>query len=151
MAKFFRNLFPIAYHHVLHADTEEKVSPAASMDFQEDYKRCLIHSYDNLFPFGDIPRLLARAVDRSLTASNMFVVALERGAEVLSSVDHLDEINFEPKCTSHSLKMNFCQDCNGAQQRVKSCRGYCLNVMRWVLAAAIFPWDCILIGPPFVN
>lgn len=131
MLNFFKNLFPIAYHHVLYPDNEEKSSPAASMDFQEDYKRCLVHSFDNLMaPFGDTPRKLVRSIERSLTTSNMFVMALERGAEVLSSVDQLDEINFEAKCSSHLLKMNFCQDCNGVQQKVKSCRGYCLNVMR---------------------
>lgn len=128
----------MAYHHTLYAD--DKASPAASMDFNEDYKRCLVHSYDNLFPFGDIPRILARSVDRSLTASNMFVVALERGAEVLASVDQLDEINFEPKCSSHLLKMNYCQECNGAQ-KVKSCRGYCLNVMRGCLTQHVGSLD----------
>lgn len=138
MGTFFRNLFPVAYHHTLYAD--DKSSPAASMDFNEDYKRCLVHSYDNLFPFGDIPRILARSVDRSLTASNMFVVALERGAEVLASVDQLDEINFEPKCSSHLLKMNYCQECNGAQ-KVKSCRGYCLNVMRGCLTQHVGSLD----------
>lgn len=129
MNNFFRNLFPVSYHHVLYGDMGDKQSPSESKDFHEDYKRCLSHSYDQLYPFGDVPRIVARSLERSLTASNMFVFALERGSEVLSSVDQLDDIHFEPKCSSHLLKMNFCQECNGTK-KVKSCRGYCLNVMR---------------------
>lgn len=140
MLAFFRNLFPMAYHHHLYSDSGEKSSPAASMDFHEDYKRCLINSYDKLYPFGDIPRFLARTVDRSLTASNMFVEALERGAEVLSTVETLDEVSFEAKCSSHLLKMNYCQECNGAP-KVKSCRGYCLNVMRGCLTQHVGSLD----------
>lgn len=140
MIGFFRNLFPVAYHHMLYADNGENASPAASMDFSEDYKRCLVHAYDNLYPFGDIPKILARSVDRSLAATNMFINALERGAEVLSSVDKLDEISFEPRCASHLLRMNHCQQCNGAV-KVNSCRGYCLNVMRGCLTQHVGSLD----------
>lgn len=70
----------------------------------------------------------------------MFIVALERGAEVLASVDRLDEISFEPKCSSHLLKMNYCQECNGSA-KVKSCRGYCFNVMRGCLTQHVGSLD----------
>lgn len=70
----------------------------------------------------------------------MFVVALERGSEVLASVEQLDDIAFDPKCLSHLLKMNYCQDCNGSP-KIKSCRGYCLNVMRGCLTQHVGSLD----------
>lgn len=104
-------------------------SSTAATDFQADYKKCIKHTFDDVQPFGDVPRTLARALQQSVGAADVFLRSLEQGASVLESVEQLDEGLFGAKCTSHLVKMNYCQECNGSR-KVKTCHGYCLNVMR---------------------
>lgn len=45
--KFFRELFPVAYHNVLKLDAKQ---------FTPDYEICLKDAYDAVQPFGDVPQ-----------------------------------------------------------------------------------------------
>lgn len=124
--KFFVNLFPVAYHHVIHSESEHQ----ANGDFYVDYKNCLMRTFDDIQPFGDVPRDLAKSLQQSVGAATVFVRALDRAVQVLTSTETMDADFFRPKCTEHLLKMNYCQDCQGGNNRVKICNGYCLNVLR---------------------
>lgn len=127
---FFMQFFPVAYHHVLASEEGEYGAGVTSgKDFSTDYKNCITHSYETLLPFGDIPRDVAKALQKSIGAAGVFLRSLRHGAKVLESVEHLDESHFGGKCSSHLVKINYCQACDGSRM-VKSCHGYCLNVMR---------------------
>lgn len=130
MHDFFVEFFPVVYHHVLLTEEGDYGSGVASTkDFQPDYKKCIKHTYEDVLPFGDVPRNLARSMQQSVGAAAVFLRSLEHGAGVLESVEQLDESHFGGKCSSHLVKMHYCQECDGTR-KVKSCQGYCLNVMR---------------------
>lgn len=127
---FFVDFFPVVYHHVLLSEDGDYGSEATK-DFHSDYKKCIKHTYEDVLPFGDVPRNLARTLQQSVGAAAVFLRSLEQGASVLESVEGLAESHFGAKCSSHLVKMNYCQECDGSSGRkVKSCHGYCLNVMR---------------------
>lgn len=129
--KFFRNLFPLAYHHAVHSESEED-SPQATRDFHIDYKNCLTSSYEALQPFGDIPFSISRSLVQSVTSASTLLRALERGAEILSEIENLPiESSMSDKCQQALLKMNYCAACKGHNyHHLKPCYGYCSNVMR---------------------
>lgn len=130
--QFFVDFFPIVYHHVLLSGDTAATGAEASgtgKDFRADYKKCIKHTYEDVLPFGHVPQNLARALQQSIGAAGVFLRALEHGASVLESVEQLEESHFGAKCSSHLVKMNYCQECDGSR-KVKTCHGYCLNVMR---------------------
>lgn len=45
--KFFREIFPVAYHNVLKLDSKQ---------FSPEYEVCLKYAYDAVQPFGDVPQ-----------------------------------------------------------------------------------------------
>lgn len=126
---FFVDFFPVVYHHVLLSGESGETTVGGLRDFRADYKKCIKHTYENVLPFGHVPQNLARSLQQSVGAAGVFLRALEHGASVLESVEQLDESHFGLKCSSHLVKMNYCQECDGIR-KVKSCHGYCLNVMR---------------------
>lgn len=125
--KFFRNLFPVAYHHaVVHADKD--------VDFHSDYKNCLIHTYDELKPFGDIPQQLSSSLVASVSVASVFLRVLREGAEVLNQLDKLGTENLQGSCKAALLKMNYCASCKRHNHNhAKPCAGLCKNVMRGCL------------------
>ncbi|XP_053688713.1 division abnormally delayed protein [Sabethes cyaneus] len=125
--KFFRNLFPVAYHHaVVHADKD--------VDFHSDYKNCLIHTYDDLKPFGDIPQQLANSLVTSVGAASVLLRVLREGAEVLNKLDELGAENLQDTCKAALLRMNYCASCKKYNHNhAKPCAGLCKNVMRGCL------------------
>lgn len=124
---FFTQLFPVAYHRALHSGSDA----VAAGDFHHDYKNCLQHTYEDLQPFGSIPKTLGRNLQQSLGAANVFMTSLERAADILASTEQIDSDYLEPKCRQHLMKMTYCAQCNGlSKHRTKSCFGYCTNVMR---------------------
>lgn len=126
--QFFMELFPVAYHHAVHSSSN---SDTTNGDFHIDYKNCLMHTYDDLQPFGGIPKLLTKSIKQSIGAATIFVQALDRGADILASTEELDSDYLTSKCRHHLMKMNYCPQCKGiSKHRVKSCYGYCTNVMR---------------------
>lgn len=151
--KFFRNLFPLAYHHAVHSQNvvpsiagsggeEETVisstAPSADMasrDFHIDYKNCLTSSYEILQPFGDIPYSISRSLVQSVSSASVLLRALQRGTEVLSEIENLPiESSLSMKCQHALLKMNYCSACKGHNyHHLKPCYGYCSNVMRGCL------------------
>lgn len=125
--KFFRNLFPVAYHHaVVHADKD--------VDFHSDYKNCLIHTYDELKPFGEIPQQLSSSLVASVSVASVFLRVLREGAEVLNQLDKLGTENLQGSCKAALLKMNYCASCKRHNHNhAKPCAGLCKNVMRGCL------------------
>lgn len=150
--KFFRNLFPLAYHHAVHSQNvvpsiagsggeEETVISStatsvdmASRDFHIDYKNCLTSSYEILQPFGDIPYSISRSLVQSVSSASVLLRALQRGTEVLNEIENLPiESSLSMKCQHALLKMNYCSACKGHNyHHLKPCYGYCSNVMRYV-------------------
>lgn len=121
-------LFPVAYHHAVHSSSN---SDTTNGDFHIDYKNCLMHTYDDLQPFGSIPKLLTKSMKQSIGAATIFIQALDRGADILASTEELDSDYLTSKCRHHLMKMNYCSQCKGiSKHHVKSCYGYCTNVMR---------------------
>lgn len=123
--QFFVELFPVAYHHAVHSSTGD------TGDFHVDYKNCLMHTFDDLQPFGVIPKTLTKQLIQSIGTSTVFVTGLERAADILASIEELDSDSLTPNCRKHLMKMSYCAQCNGYNKHhTRSCGGYCLNVMR---------------------
>ena len=119
------NLFPVAYHHVVHLNKENYG------ELHEDYISCLKHTYDDLQPFGAIPKEITRNLMQSLQTAHIFINALYQSAEVLSETDELYATHLSESCQKHLLKMSYCPSCNGLQKaHVKPCYSYCMNVLR---------------------
>lgn len=125
---FFVQLFPVAYHQMVHLNKEHLG------ELHEDYINCLQHNFEELRPFKDIPRQLQASLGKSVHMSNVFLNALLQAAEVLSEADALYGEQLSDSCKMHLLKMYYCPNCNGHHSRTeaKLCDGYCKNVMRWV-------------------
>lgn len=122
VTKCFSTLFPVVYHQAVHS---------TAGDFNADYKMCLQHTYDELQPFGGIPKQLATSLQHSLRTATLFVTALERAADILASTEDLTAEALSPKCRQHLLMITHCNKCRGSQvKQVKSCYGYCTNVLR---------------------
>lgn len=128
MTHFFRELFPVAYHHAVHAGGD-----SAKGDFHVDYKNCLMHTFEDLQPFGSIPKVVAGNLIQSIGAATVFMTALDRGADILESAEEINSDYLTTKCRNHLTKMHYCAGCNGiSKHRTKTCYGYCTNVMRYV-------------------
>lgn len=155
--RFFRNLFPLAYHHAVHSQTIDKdedevkgkssssslstttsttltTIDMASRDFHVDYKNCLTNSYDTLQPFGDIPYSISRSLVQSVSSASTLLKALQHGADVLTDIENLPiESSLSTLCKHALLKMDYCSACKGHNyHHLKPCYGYCSNVMRYV-------------------
>ncbi|XP_060660807.1 division abnormally delayed protein [Drosophila nasuta] len=124
--KFFEQLFPVAYHHGVH------LSKNNYGELHEDYINCLKHNFDDLQPFGQIPKDVQSTLLQSVHMSNIFMNALIQSAEVISEMDALYGERLTDTCKLHLLKMYYCPNCNGHTEhsRPKLCYSYCMNVMR---------------------
>jgi len=124
--KFFEQLFPVAYHQVVH-HTKENYG-----ELHEDYINCLKHNFDDLQPFGHIPKEVQSNLLHSVHMSNIFMSALIQSAEVLDATDELYGKQLTETCKLHLLKMDYCPHCNGHPQhnKPKVCYSYCMNVLR---------------------
>jgi dally-like protein len=134
--KFFINLFPVAYHHVVHsAQNNDDVS---LKDFHADYKNCLTHTFNQLQPFGEIPSRISRSLVQSVGAANVLLRALQQGSYVLGSTDSLPLDILSTKCKHALVKLNYCASCKGHNfHHSKPCFGFCTNVMRGCLTQYI--------------
>ncbi|XP_075160876.1 division abnormally delayed protein [Haematobia irritans] len=123
--KFFVNLFPVAYHQVVHLNKQ------SYGELHEDYINCLKHAYDEVEPFGAIPKEISRNLMQSIQTAHIFINALYQSAEVLSETDDLYGAYLSENCQKHLLRMSYCPRCNGLQKsHVKTCYSYCMNVLR---------------------
>ncbi|XP_034659385.1 division abnormally delayed protein [Drosophila subobscura] len=142
--KFFVQLFPVAYHQAVH------LAKNNYGELHEDYINCLKHNFDELQPFGGIPREIQSSLVHSVHMSNVFMNALLQSAEVLSEADALYGQQLTDTCKMHLLKMHYCPNCNGHQTRGQPqiCNGYCMNVMRGCSAeyAGLLdgPWSSVV-------
>ncbi|XP_058478335.1 glypican-6b isoform X1 [Solea solea] len=96
----------------------------------EDYLECISKYTDQLKPFGDVPRKLKAQVTRAFIAARTFVQGLSVGREVAQRVS---KVSSTPSCMRALTKMLYCPFCQG-MPAVKSCKNYCLNVMKGCLA-----------------
>ena len=131
---FFRNLFPLAYHHAVHSrDVDDE---SMQKDFHVDYKNCLEKSFETLQPFGDIPQSISRMLVQSVGAANVLLRSIEQGARIVGETENLPIDVLSVKCQHALLKMNYCASCKGHNyHHSRPCYGYCSNVVR-------------LVGPP---
>lgn len=137
--QFFTELFPVAYHHAVHTSSSNE---NLNGDFHLDYITCLFHTYDELQPFGEIPKKITKNLIHSLGAANTFLRSLKDAAVVLGSTEELNEEYLSQNCKLHLLKMTYCPDCKGiSRKKIKTCTGYCLNIMRGCLSQYINSLD----------
>ncbi|XP_054732311.1 division abnormally delayed protein [Anastrepha obliqua] len=123
--KFFVNLFPVAYHQAVHLSKDNYG------ELHEDYINCLKHTFDDLLPFGSIPKEIKLNLLQSVQTATIFLNSLQQSAEVLSETDDLYAMYLTNTCQNHLLKMNFCPSCMGLQKsHVKTCYSFCMNVLR---------------------
>ncbi|XP_004525364.1 division abnormally delayed protein [Ceratitis capitata] len=123
--KFFVNLFPVAYHQAVHLSKDNYG------ELHEDYINCLKHTFDDLEPFGSIPKEIKRNLLQSIQTATIFLNSLQQSAEVLSETDELYSSHLTDTCQKHLLKISYCPSCNGLQKtQVKLCYSYCMNVYR---------------------
>ncbi|KAJ6640527.1 Division abnormally delayed protein [Pseudolycoriella hygida] len=138
---FFRELFPVAYLHAVNSGSDN-----IKGDFHDDYKNCLMHTFEDLQPFGNTPNVVVSNLVQSVGAATVFMTALDRGADILASAEEVDSDYLTIKCRNHLTKMHYCAGCNGmSKHKVKTCYGYCTNVMRGCLAQYVGvldnPWS----------
>lgn len=124
--EFFAKLFPIAYHNAVDPHQNEQ-------DFTEKFKTCLYETMDEIQPFGDIPKQVAKSVSKSLEATRVLVQALTLGKTVLDMTDSVLFSGTSPQqeaCYGALLRMTYCPKCKGISPAVRPCSGFCTNVMR---------------------
>ncbi|OAD55767.1 Division abnormally delayed protein [Eufriesea mexicana] len=127
--EFFTKLFPIAYHNAVNPRQYEQ-------DFIEKFKNCLYETMDEIQPFGDIPKQVAKSVSKSLEATRVLVQALTLGKTVLDRTDSVLFSGTSPQqeaCYGALLRMTYCPRCKGIGPSVRPCSGFCTNVMRGCL------------------
>lgn len=148
--KFFRNLFPLAYHHAVHSRNADDETMAR--DFHIDYKNCLEKSYDTLQPFGEIPHSISRMLVQSVGAANVFLRSLEQGGKIVGEAENLPIDTLSIKCQHALLKMNYCASCKGHNyHHFRPCYGYCSNVVRLVFYLRRFVITKINDHRPFLS
>jgi len=133
--KFFKSLFPLAYHHAVHSrDADEETM---ARDFHIDYKNCLEKSYDTLQPFGEIPHSISRTLVQSIGAANVLLRSLDQGGKIVGEAESLPIDTLSIKCQHALLKMNYCASCKGHNyHHLRPCYGYCSNVVRSVAGSS---------------
>ncbi|KAG9494411.1 hypothetical protein GDO78_001979 [Eleutherodactylus coqui] len=95
-----------------------------------EYLDCLAKQYDQLKPFGDIPREIKLKATRAFIAARSFVQGLSAAADIVRKVT---QVPMSRECTSKVMKLMYCPLCRG-HSNIKLCDNYCWNVMRGCLA-----------------
>ncbi|XP_069831646.1 glypican-1 [Dendropsophus ebraccatus] len=98
--------------------------------FSYEYLDCLVKQYDQLKPFGDIPREMKLKATRAFIAARSFVQGLGIAADVVKKVT---QVPVSQECTRGVMKLMYCPLCRG-HSNIKPCDNYCWNVMRGCLA-----------------
>ncbi|XP_070149382.1 division abnormally delayed protein isoform X1 [Polyergus mexicanus] len=138
--EFFTRLFPIAYHFVVNKHQDRR-------DFTEKFKSCLYKTMDDIQPFGDVPQDIFKKISKSLEATRVLMQALSLGKTFL---DKTDSVLFaagssnspqQEACYNALLRMTYCPKCKGIGKDVRSCNGFCLNVIRGCLAEPAYELD----------
>ncbi|XP_075717407.1 glypican-1 [Rhinoderma darwinii] len=98
--------------------------------FSDEFLDCLAKQYDQLKPFGDIPREIKLRATRAFIAARTFVQGLSAAADIVRKVT---QVNMSRECTREVMKLMYCPLCRG-HSNIKLCDNYCWNVMRGCLA-----------------
>lgn len=135
---FFVELFPLAYQNVVGLQNKE---------FSAEYKKCMKETFNDVQPFGEIPKQLSLSLSKSFDATRLLMQALGIGVEVLNVTHTLiieDNGKSNIECHDAIMKMTFCHKCMGLKVDSKPCSGYCLNVLRGCLTKYVseldMPW-----------
>ncbi|XP_034147369.1 glypican-5 isoform X2 [Esox lucius] len=125
VARFHDNLFPLVYGRL--------INPGVGAEGGVEGERgdCLRATRQDVNPFGAHPEGLARELGHALGAGRALSLALAEGTEVMNSSEH---VSLTKECVRGLTKMQYCSHCRGLTL-IKSCVGYCLNVMRGCLAS----------------
>ncbi|XP_075981666.1 division abnormally delayed protein [Anticarsia gemmatalis] len=127
--KFFRDIFPVAYHNVLKLDSKQ---------FTPEYEACLKDAYDAVQPFGDVPQQLGSSLSRSLEAARALLQMLAVGADALATTERVLS-SASDVCAERLLKAAGCARCHG--HSAPPCRNYCLNVARGCIGSLLTELD----------
>jgi len=65
---FFQEVFPLVYHNIFNPRLR---------DYSHAYKKCLMSSWHEIRPFGDIPRVLASEVESAMTTVKVFLQSIK--------------------------------------------------------------------------
>lgn len=140
VTNFFKELFPLAYHH--------SADISVTKDFTVSYKECLKKSIESISPFGDIPKQIAQSLSKSLEATSLLLQAFRIGSEVLNTTDTLlieEHGTGNSQCHEALVRMTYCPKCQGLTKHTKPCSGYCLNVLRGCITKYVaeldLPWN----------
>lgn len=137
--EFFTHLFPIAYRIIL--------SQQDRQDFTEKFKSCLYETMDDIQPFGDMPQDTYKKISKSLEATRVLMQALSLGKTFLDKTDSVlfpaDSSNSpqQEACYNALLRMTYCPKCKGIGKDVRSCNGFCMNVIRGCLTQPAYELD----------
>jgi hypothetical protein len=121
---FFKDLFPLAYHHAV-----ESLEIDFMSELNVDYKNCLRKSYEVLKPFGEIPQTTSRILTQYIGSSNIFLRALDEGRKIVNDIETFSSENLSESCRKALLKMDHCGMCKGYDDS-KPCHSFCSNVLR---------------------
>ncbi|KAL6434647.1 hypothetical protein ACFW04_006174 [Cataglyphis niger] len=138
--EFFTRLFPIAYHFVVNQHQDRR-------DFTEKFKSCLYETMDDIQPFGDVPQELFKKISKSLEATRVLMQALSFGKTFLDGTDSVlfavgsSNSPQQEACYNALLRMTYCPKCKGIGKDVRSCNGFCMNVIRGCLAEPAYELD----------
>ncbi|KAM9315813.1 glypican-1 [Gastrophryne carolinensis] len=102
----------------------------SQVTFSYEYLDCLAKQYDQLKPFGDIPREMKLKATRAFIAARSFVQGLAAAADIVKRVS---QVPMSQECTREVMKLMYCPLCRG-HASTKLCDNYCWNVMHGCLA-----------------
>ncbi|XP_029167292.1 division abnormally delayed protein [Nylanderia fulva] len=138
--EFFARLFPIAYHYLVDPDQNRG-------DFTEKFKSCLHETMDDIQPFSDVPQDIFKKISKSLEATRVLVQALSLGKTFLERTDSVlfaaEGANSpqQKACYNALVRMTYCPKCKGIGKDVRSCNGFCMNVIRGCLTEPAYELD----------
>ncbi|XP_030072364.1 glypican-5 isoform X1 [Microcaecilia unicolor] len=121
VSRFFDSLFPLVY--------SRRINPGIT-HLSEEYAECLRLTRKEINPFGPFYKAMVAELSKSVWASRMLHRGLNMGIEVINTTEH---ITITKDCNRALVKMQYCPHCQGLTL-IRSCVGYCLNVMRGCLA-----------------
>ena len=128
---FFRQLFPLVYHHELHPKMKTMNS---------EFSECLQENLHEIRPFGEESRHLASRLSRSFETPLSVIESISLVIEVLNATNQYE---YHSECYTALTRMTQCSMCGG-HIGVRPCNGLCMNVARGCLAGLLDldqPWN----------
>ncbi|XP_073718088.1 glypican-5b isoform X1 [Misgurnus anguillicaudatus] len=123
--RFYDQLFPLVYQHLINPGLGSPVSP-----WSTEGSDCLRATRHDINPFGRHPHALSQDLSIALGAGRALSRTLEMGTEMLQAIDM---VGLARQCGQALVRMQFCPHCRGLTL-IQPCKGLCFNVMRGCLA-----------------